>query len=208
MEPGAPSAVVNVINEKKIFSGTPGKILKLIGTGSANQVEAARACGVEESYVSQLMGDEDFRSQVEELLGKTFAEQSQIDENYIAVEKQLSETLKKNAQYILDPDQMLRTLKFVNEAKKKHQSGVGVSGTNGNTHTITERTAVLILPEKVAQKFILNPMNEIVGVDGREMVTLPSGNINALSAKIKEQEKQRKIDFKNGPGQTDPWSDL
>lgn len=199
--------------EKKIYSGTALRIMKLLGAG-CSQVEAARACGVIESYVSQLMDEKDFQGQVNDLVRKTMEDQSQIDDNYAEIEKNMSKRLLEQSQFVFDPEKILRIAKFANEAKRKvaipQQSGEGVNGGNVSEH---RAPVTLILPVQVLNEFTINPVGEIVGVNGTELSTLPSKNIDALVAKYKENIKKLpspvvKRITKNGPGPTDPYSDL
>ena len=201
--------------EKKIYTGQALRVMKLLGNGVL-QVEAARACGVGEAFVSQLMKESDFIAQVNEIVSKNFALQSEIDNNYVEVERKLSERLLKNSEMIFSTDQMLRVLKFANEAKKKtapvqhNGNGSGNSDGSGNLKPV-----VLILPTVVVKEFVLNPQNEIVGINGQELSTLPSAQLPNLVAKHKEiiakelfETKQNYKIIPNGSRQTDPYSDL
>lgn len=196
--------------ERKEYSGVPLKIIKLLGTGLL-PAEVARAVGVDESYISQLQKEESFIQQVNELVTKTFADQSEIDDNYVEVERVLSKRLRENAPILFNQDQLLRTLKFANEAKKKmapanHNSpGDSLGGIGKVVKAVT-----LILPIAVVKEFMLNPNNEIIGVGGEELTTLPSANINNLVEKNKDKIKNsptKMVTF-NVPRQTDPYSDL
>lgn len=212
------SVQVNLpVKERKQYSGIPLKIMKLLGMGCL-PVEAARACGVDESYVSQLKKEEDFVEQVNEMVAKTFAHQSEIDNNYVAIEKKLSDRLLKNAEFMFSDDKILRALKFVNEAKKKVPTAfANGQNPNGAGPTVLQ-PVTLILPVAVTKEYVLNPLNEIVGINGKELTTLPSTMLPGLIAKHKEnvlieqkEEKEKKQGFKilpNGSRQTDPYSDL
>jgi len=206
--------VGDIPREKKIYSGAALRVMKLLGNGVL-QVEAARACGVGEAFVSQLMAESDFISQVNEIVSRNFALQSEIDNNYVEVEKKLSERLLKNSELIYGTDQMLRVLKFANEAKRKtapvHQNnGSGSPDGTGNLKPV-----VLILPTVVVREFVLNPMNEIVGINGSELATLPSAQLPNLVTKHREELAKELLEKKqgykiipNGSRPTDPYSDL
>lgn len=205
----APAAQGTLEKEKKIFYGTAARILKLLGVG-CTPVEAADACGVDPSYVSQLEADDDFVEQKNAIIRKTFEQQSKIDENYVAIEAKLSERLLGATEMMFNPDQILRTLKFANEAKRKvapTASAGGPNGSNGNGGVTVFAPVTLILPASVAKEFILNPIGEVVSVDGKPLTTLPSGNMTQL---VKQQKEQKKLQDKrdNGSRQTDPYSDL
>jgi len=195
--------------ERKIYSGQAARIMKLLGSGCL-QKEAARAVGVDESYVSQLMAEPDFRSQVNEIVAKEFAQQSEIDANYTKIEQELSKRLLQNVGHMFGTDQMLRVLKFANEAKRKvapvHQNGEA----NGEGFGALKPVA-LILPMNIAREFMFNPQNEIVGVGGEVLDTLPATRLPTLVEKHKKELLEQKIGFKilpNGTRSEDPWGNL
>lgn len=202
------SVQTNLIKtERKIYSGTAAKVLKLLGNGCL-PVEAAKACGVDESYISQLKAEPDFVLQVNELVSQTFAHQSVIDTNYLEIEKNLSKKLLDLSQYMMNPDQVLRTLKFANEAKRKIPSAFNPESA-GSMDAL--KPVMLVLPGAVINNFVLNPNNEIVAVDGKELTTLPSANLKPLVEKYKREQaaKPALIEKKsNGSGQVDPYSNL
>lgn len=202
----APAPFGSLEKEKKLYTGTAARLLKLRGAG-CTQEEAAKACGVDASYVSQLEAEEEFKEQVNSLIKQTFEKQSKIDNNYVEIEERLSERLLKNTEFMFNPDQILRTLKFANEAKKKVlPSGTQPLGTNANGNITVLAPVTLILPGVVAREFIVNPMNEVVAVDGQELTTLPSNNIQQLLQK--KEQKKLEDKGKNGTRQVDPYSDL
>lgn len=210
MDQTVPSQVANV--ERKIYTGSAARAIKLLGAG-ALPVETARALGVTESQVSQWRAEKDFAEQVTELVKKNFADQCVIDENYNKVERKLSERLLQATEHIFDSDKILRTLKFVNEAKRKIAPQENPNGVNGNNGT-TILPVVLILPPAVAKEFIFNPHNEIVGIDGQEVTTISSKGIEDL-AKINKnpvvkpgETKLKQLENLHGSRPADPWSNL
>lgn len=190
--------------ERKIYTGTAARLLKLRGAG-CTQSEAAKACGVDDSYVSQLEGEEEFKMQLNEIIRKTFEAQSKIDENYIQIEEKLSEKLLRSIEWMVNPDQILRTLKFANEAKRKVTPSGGQGSINGSDGEAL-KPVTLILPVVIAREFVINPIGEVVSVDGRELTTLPSGNIQKLA---REKITKKLEDMRaNGTRQIDPYGDL
>lgn len=208
MEPSVPTEVMQV--ERKIYSGLAAKAIKLLGTGLL-QVEVARALGVTEGQVSQWMAEPDFQAQVSAEIKANFAMQSEVDSNYNATERKLSERLLQQSEYMFDPDKILKALQFVNGAKRKlaplqqnPQEGGGVT---------INAPVTLIFPQQVAKEFMLSPNNEVIGVDGQEVLTLPSKNIDMLANDIRlatktADPKLKLVRKSNGAGQQDPWSNL
>lgn len=211
MEASTQREIVNVeaTVDRKIYDRMALRIMKLLGSG-CTQEEASRAVGCDPSYIAQLMGEIDFRSQVNEIVKKTFEEQSKIDDTYLEIEKKMSERLLSITDSVWSPDSVLRVLKFANEAKRKvaPASRADNPGANGSGGTTVVVPVTLVVPMQVAKEFILNPNNEIVGLNGQELTTLPSANINKLVADKKEQVKLE-LKKSNGAGtKQDPWSDL
>lgn len=208
MDQTIPKEITSVGLENKQFTGIAAKLIKLLGIG-CSQTEAALACGVSDSYVAQYMADADFVKQVNEELAKTFAEQSVIDENYRKVEKTLSDRLLKVTEFEFNADRILRTLKFVNEAKLKMAPKVDPSHNGANGQPLAP--VVLLLPVNVSREFIVNPQNEIIGINGRELTTVSSKGLEALAIeaqKNKENSQQQRVKLNHGPRQTDPYGDL
>lgn len=203
----APAPIGSLEKESKIYTGTAARLLKLRGAG-CTATEAAKACGVDTSYVSQLEGEAEFKAQLNELIKQTFEKQSKIDTNYTEIEERLSHKLLNATEYMVNPDQILRTLKFANEAKRKvtPNGALGQNGSNGHGGLTVLQPVTLILPAIVAKEFVLNPMSEVVSIDGKELTTLPSNNIQQLV----NQKEQKRLEEKKAHGarQTDPYSDL
>lgn len=209
MEIGA-QANTTVIGNKKVYTGVAARAMKL-QAGGANQREVANALGVDESLISQYNAEADYKEQLHELVSKAFKSAQEIDENYQDIEHTLSKRLKELTQYMMNPDQVLRTLKFANEAKRK----LGSNPVNGNgSHTsidgIKLTPVVLVLPVAVKREFVLNPNNEIIGVDEMELVTMNSSSLNGMIAKRKEALKEvpKLTNGNQSRERHDPYSDL
>lgn len=200
----------------KEYTGLNLKILKLIGRGNCNQAQAAKACGVDESRVSQLMAEPDFQLQVAQMIQEAVEDATQIDANYNDTEKLLSERLKSAAGMMFSPDSILRTLKFVNEAKKRSAPiGAGVNGINGNG--VAVNVTMLMLPTAMRHEYTINPNGEVLEVNGQELVTLNSGSMESFAKQQKLLPKPALVGdthIRNLPNvstrksNTDPWSDL
>lgn len=208
MEIGAANTVVT--KNTKIYTGIAARAMKL-QAGGANQRETANALGVDESLISQYNSEADYKEQLHDLVSKAFKNAQEIDENYQEIEHRLSNRLKALTEFMINPDQVLRTLKFANEAKRKLGSNpANGNGTNvdGSGNKLTP--VILVLPVAVKREFVLNPNNEIIGVDAAELVTMNSSSLNGLVAKRKEAQKEV-LKLTNGNKQreqSDPYSDL
>jgi len=175
------SANTAVIETKKQYTGTAARLLKLLGTG-ISQTEAAAAVGVTDSFVSQLMGEADFSSQVEALVSQAAVDSVEIDQNYVEIEKVAVERLKTNMAFITSTDQLLRVIKVTNEAKKKVLGSEVRKEQGAVLHPVK-----ISLPGCIINNYIVNPQNEVVSIGGREMVTLNSSSMANLVQKAREQ---------------------
>lgn len=194
---------------RKQYTGIAARLLNILGSGTCSQVQAAQAVGVDPSFVSQLCAEEDFQVQIAEKLKKGMEVAIETDNNYAAIEKELSDRLRALAPWIQSPDQVIRTLKFVNEAKKKVQVNPAVNPGEG---TERNKAVRLLIPVVVKQTFITNPNNEIVQVDGRDLVTLNSNSMQELlKEKLTIEDVTPKKVFPNElakQASTDYWSNL
>lgn len=199
-----------VTKNTKVYTGVAARAMKL-QAGGANQREVANALGVDETLISQFNAEQDYKEQLHALVSAAFKNAQEIDENYQEIEHTLSRRLKELTQYMMNPDQVLRTLKFANEAKRK----LGSNPANGHGNNVDGAgnkltPVVLILPVAVRKEFVLNPNNEIIGVDDAELVTLNSSSLNAMVAQRKEAQKEvpKLTNGNKQREQTDPYSDL
>ena len=205
MDQTVPTQVATI--EKKIFTGAAGKILNMLASGVLPH-EAAKACGVSEAYVSQLNADPAFDEQLKQKIAKNFADQSAIDENYNNIERTLSERLMKNVDLEFNTDKILRILKFTNEAKRRIPINGNNGGEPGGAGNNGQKPTTLIFPTQIIQQFITNPNNEIVGIDGKELVTASSTQLKELAEKRLQERSKLLPNKTHGSRQTDPYSDL
>lgn len=176
------AANTSVVMDKKIYIGKAAQILKYMGAG-CNEKEAAEAIGIDPSYVSQLCTEKDFSDQVTELRGKEVEQGLEIDKNYNQLEFIVAEKLLKAVSMVTDTDKLIRVAKFANEAKRK----VAPQTKGGDEATAT---VTLILPDIVRREFVVNPNNEIVGIDNRQFTTIPT-NVLEEKMRIRQQDLQR-----------------
>lgn len=204
------SANTAVSKDKKVYTGVAARAMKL-QAGGANQRETANALGVDETLISQFNSEQDYKDQLHALVAAAFKNAQEIDENYQEIEHTLSKRLKELTAYMMNPDQVLRTLKFANEAKRKigsNPANTNGSYNGGDGNKLTP--AILLLPVAIKREFVLNPNNEIVGVDETELVTLNSSALNAMVARRKEALKEvpKLTNGTKQREQSDPYSDL
>jgi len=195
---------------RKEYTGVAGRVLKFM-CGGCTPVQAANACGVTESFVSQLCTEEDFQKQIEEKLSKDFEVAIQIDKNYTEVEERLSKRLNEMTSYMTNVDQITRTLKTVSAIPKKVQPRIPLNPESEQGAIAPVSLAIPIIAKNV---FIVNPNSEVVSLNGKELVTLNSKSLDSLLQGRRErvtieQSKPVLIEKPNGKQRpTDEYSDL
>lgn len=171
--------------ELKIYTGQAARVLKFL-QGGCNEAQAAEAVGVTPGYVSQLVAEPDFKAQMAAKLQKDFEEAIETDKNYATVELEISRKLKQLTPYVLGLDDMLKTIKVVNAAKRKVAPIINPGGTGADGTGI--KTVRLILPQVTVQNFIVNPNSEVVAVNDLRLATLNASSIDSVVREIEDAE--------------------
>lgn len=160
------------------------KILELLGAG-LTQVQVSHAVGVDESYISQLMSDEDFVAAVQELRSKKAGDLVEHDGRIDTLE-QAALTRISEAIPFMKPMDALKTFHTLNNAKRK-------TGLNHGVQQTPSQIAVLQLPENATVIFQLSTDNQVVSVAGRSVATLPSANVTSMLRKKQAEEQLVKL---------------
>ena len=159
---------------------------KLLGFLAAGvpQTAAALACGCSDSYVSQLLTEDSFRTLLAERQSGKLATAVAHDESLEATEARALAALSSKLPFVKGPLEAARIFQILNSAKKRvlEAPNVGAAGSQQVT---------IVLP-KAAQVYIqMNAQRQVIEVEGRSMATLPSKALPALSARLKEADEQR-----------------
>lgn len=153
-------------------------IKQLLGNGLSNEV-VANAVGVTPSYISQLMGQEDFASEVIAKRSAVLASHSARDRTWDSAEDKLLETLHQqlDAGGFYKPMDILRAVAVVNAAKRR--------GNPTPEHlTLTQNVVTLNLPVQVVHTFTKSAAGEVVEVDGQTLVPMTAATLmSQLAAK-------------------------
>jgi len=133
-----------------------------------DQTRVAHLAGCDVSYISQLMADPGFAEEV--MLARI--EQGErtvgMDRKADDIEGVLLDKLKRALPMMVKPSEILRAYQVLNQAKRRvPQDSVG-HGTGGAT------IVQIRIPERAALRFKVDSTNEVIEVDGRPLVTMPS----------------------------------
>jgi hypothetical protein len=148
------------------------KIVELLGAGVSQKV-VADSVGVDPSYVSQLMAREDVAARVAELRAVRATQFVEHDSNIESLEKQALERMAKLLPLQSDIMKITRVFQVLNGARKSMEHGVGAqAAAPGAIVSIT-------LPEAAQVHFRLTADKQVVEIEGRSMVPMPSHMVAA-----------------------------
>lgn len=142
------------------------KIKALLGNG-VSQSQVAMACGCDASYVTQLMSNEAFKAEVSELRVRRLTAATNRDEQLGRIEDKLLVKLNQAVDLMFKPSEIIQAFKTVNAAVRR--------GAEAPTEVANMRPVVpLRLPQVMIQNFVINGNSQVVEIDGRPMLTMPS----------------------------------
>jgi len=157
--------------------------LKLLGSGHSTEVVAS-AIGVDPSYISQLLAEEEFRTAVTELKYKNLQKHNERDNKLDSLEDKLIERLEKSLPMMIKPSEILNAFRIINSAQRRGHSA---------PESITNTTQIvqLFLPEKIVTNFVANINNQVVQAGEQQLVTMQSGTL------LKQAETTRSAKLPN-----------
>ena len=167
------------------YTGLQAQILDLLGNGLNASVVSA-AVGVTESYVSQLMAQEDFRGEVRKRRIESLKEVTELDSEYHNIEKAAVEKLKKLMPLINRPRDILDTIKVINATKRRGQDSSEPTE-RSMSRIIEVRMPVNILNQFIDSSAIVKDTNnQIIRTGNQSLLTAQPQNVRELARTIKE----------------------
>jgi len=147
------------------------RIQELLGAG-VSQVQAALAVGVDESYVSQLMAEENFRAAVVAKRAESAALRAGTDKSIDSIE---DKAWKKIEQLIPLETNLMKLLKVATAANaaKRGTSRDATAGNNAGT------VVNITMPQSALVEFKMTTDKQVVEIDGRSMNTMSSAKVQA-----------------------------
>jgi hypothetical protein len=164
------------------FVGTKAKILSFLGAGIPAE-KVASVVGCEPSYISQLLADEEFFSQVSAQRFEALAETTARDDRINSLEDRMltrAEQLLESPMAYTKPSECIRDLVKINSLKRRG-AGEALGGLSQHTPVVQ-----LVLPGIVTQKFtasqyMLDTNNQIIQAGEQTLVTISSGSMLGLA---------------------------
>lgn len=160
-----------IMQERKVFNGNAGRALELLGAGTSNQIVAA-TLGVSDSYISQLLSEDEFKEQVIALRYEHLSRHNSRDAKYDAMEDKLLESLEKTLGLLYDPMKILKAISVINAAKRRGEESPEAMAQNNTIVNLT-------LPNAVMQRFKVTQNSEglIIEAGDQSLITATSTNL-------------------------------
>jgi len=167
------------------------KIKELLAAGLPNSTVAS-AVGCSESYISQLMANEEFREDVINRKTAALTANTKRDLSIDSIEDKVIAKLEElvDGNHIYKPQEVLRTFQVLNAAKRR--------GISANEHLHAQQTVVqLQIPPEFLRRFTgftIDGKGEVIESDGQTLVSMPASTLlKQLSGASTDSEEQRAI---------------
>lgn len=161
------------------------KVKSLLGEGLSQEI-VATAVGCTPGYISQLLSDETFKAEVDEIKMKKAAFKTETDRRYDELEDRFLTQLENNVALFRKPRDLLAGLKFVNEAKRKTGAEVGKD--------LPAEVVPLRLPAIIMQNnYKVNIHGTMIEVGDRDLAPMPSGELIKTLEERREREARAKL---------------
>jgi hypothetical protein len=125
--------------------------------------QVAAACGVDDSYISQLKADPEVQQRVAEARAGHAVADSQFDNTLERAEALALEKIEKNLPFA-NMGQALAAFRILNGARRRKDQFAQTE------HNVSV-TVALTLPQAAIPRYITNTKNEIIEVEGQTMIS-------------------------------------
>lgn len=161
------------------------KILGFLASGVPPSA-AASAAGVDPSYVSQLLDNEQFKLQLYEKSAARLQKDVEHDTKIETVEARALAAIEQKLPFVRSALEAARIFQILNNSKKRALANAAPADSNLGGVTI-------VLPRAIAKtmELRLNTTQQVIEVEGRTMAPLPSRQLPAVLA---ERNKQKAAD--------------
>lgn len=142
------------------------RIATLLGDGIPAATVAA-SLGCSESYISQLLSQDDFKQRISTARYEVLAKHNERDASYDTLEDKLLLKLDSSLPLMHRPAEILKALQVVNAAKRRGASA---------PEAIQEKAVVLklVMPAQIMHKFTVNIQNQVIQAGEQELLTISS----------------------------------
>ena len=149
------------------------KIISLISKGLSG-VEVAKATGVTEGYISQVVNSEDGKKLLGELRSKTINTKVLLDANYDRIEEVGTKALLKLVETkaeLLEPMKLVKIIQTANMARRRLEINPNTNLNSNNNFTVMITLPNVAMPQL---SLVKSANNEVLEVGGQQLLTMPS----------------------------------
>jgi hypothetical protein len=125
--------------------------------------QVAAACGVDDSYISQLKADPEVQQRVAEARAEHVVTDAKFDDTLERAEALALEKIEKNLPFA-NMGQALAAFRILNGARRRKDQFAQTE------HNVSV-TVALTLPQAAIPRYITNTKNEIIEVEGQTMIS-------------------------------------
>lgn len=136
--------------------------------------QVAAACGVDDSYISQLKADPEVQQQIAAMQSEHAVADSNFDETLERAETLALEKIEKNMQFAT-LGQALAAFRVLNGARRRKDGFA-------QADNITAITVNLTLPATSIPQYVTNAKSEIIEVEGKTMISATPKTLDQILA--------------------------
>ena len=136
--------------------------------------QVAAACGVSDSYISQLKADPDVQTQIAEKQAASSIADIQFDDDLETAENMALQKIKSNIAFA-NMGQAIAAFRILNTARRRADPVV-------TSDAAVSVTVNLTLPQSAVPRYVTNANNEIIEVEGQTMLSATAKNLDQILA--------------------------
>lgn len=148
------------------------------------QVEIARAVGVDESYVSQIVNDPQYASQIEMAAVQETEKNSKYDDKLDLVEDAAMDIVQRKLSLATSMKDALLVAHRINSMKRRRDTA---PATRQPQATVVN----LVLPQIAVNNYVMNSQSEIIEVEGRTMISAAPAQLENLAKQVLGREPKK-----------------
>lgn len=136
--------------------------------------QVAAACGVSDSYISQLKADPEIQTQIAEKQAAHSIADMQFDDDLETAENMALQKIKSNIAFA-NMGQAIAAFRILNTARRRADPVVTADAAVSVTVNLT-------LPQSAVPRYVTNANNEIIEVEGKTMLSATAKNLDQILA--------------------------
>ncbi len=136
--------------------------------------QVAAACGVSDSYISQLKADPEVQAQIAEKQAAHSIADIQFDDDLETAENMALQKIKSNIAFA-NMGQAIAAFRILNTARRRADPVVA-------SDAAVSVTVNLTLPQSAVPRYVTNANNEIIEVEGQTMLSATAKNLDQILA--------------------------